>query len=188
MERSAQERTLLHALIDNIPDYVYVKDIESRFTVANQAVATLMGAKSAAEMIGKTDFDYYPKELAATFRKDEQEIISSAVSDPKRGNLSRLRGPRKVGGSLRKCRFAMCVGGSWGSTGTGRDITARKKADREKKRANEATEAANRAEHALDSERNLLRTLIDNIPDHIYLKDVASRFRRKTGTKGRNAG
>ncbi len=60
----AQERTLLHALIDNMPDCIYVKDIESRFTVANNALANLLGAKSAAEMIGKTDFDYFPKELA----------------------------------------------------------------------------------------------------------------------------
>ncbi len=172
----AQERTLLHALIDNIPDYVYVKDIESRFTVANQAVATLMGAKSAAEMIGKTDFDYYPKELAATFRKDEQEIISSGRSVIQKEETSVDSAGREKWWLTTKVPLRDARGRVVGIMGIGRDITARKKADREEERANEATEAANRAEHALDSERNLLRTLIDNIPDHIYLKDVASRF------------
>ncbi|HYB60991.1 MAG TPA: response regulator [Methylomirabilota bacterium] len=172
----AQERSLLHALIDNIPDYVYVKDTESRFTVANQAVATLMGAKSAAEMIGKTDFDYYPKELAATFRKDEQDIIDSGRSVIQKEESSVDSAGHEKWWLTTKVPLRDARGRVVGIMGIGRDITARKKAKWEEKRADDATEAATKAERALADERNLLRTLIDNIPDHVYLKDRESHY------------
>jgi PAS domain-containing protein len=61
----AQERNLLRTLIDNLPDYIYFKDTKSRFIIGNMAVAQLMGAITPDELVGKTDFDFYPPELAA---------------------------------------------------------------------------------------------------------------------------
>src|SRR5580692_5037870 len=49
------ERGLLRALIENIPDLIYFKDCESRFTQVNQAHAQALGAKNAAECFGKSD-------------------------------------------------------------------------------------------------------------------------------------
>jgi two-component system cell cycle sensor histidine kinase/response regulator CckA len=76
-EALTQERNLLRTLIDNLPDYIYVKDIESRFVIGNVAVGRLMGATTPDELIGKTDFDFYPQELAAQYYADEREIIRS---------------------------------------------------------------------------------------------------------------
>ena len=172
----AQERTLLHALIDNLPDRIYVKDAESRFTVANDALAQFMGVSSPAELLGKTDFDYFPKELAAAFRKDEQDIIRSGQPVNQKEETSLDSAGHERWWLTTKVPLRDSRGHIVGIMGIGRDITARKKVKWEEKRADDATEAATKAERALADERNLLRTLIDNIPDHVYLKDRESRY------------
>jgi len=70
------EKRVLRAVIDLLPDYIYVKDRQSRFLVDNQAVATNLGCRPE-EVIGKTDFDFFPKELAQQFYDDEQKVITT---------------------------------------------------------------------------------------------------------------
>ncbi len=76
----AQERNLLRSLLDNLPDYVFAKDTEGRFVVGNTALARHMGAATPDSLIGKTDFDFYPRELAAQFFADEQALLQSGQS------------------------------------------------------------------------------------------------------------
>jgi PAS domain S-box-containing protein len=76
----AEERNLLRTLIDIVPGYIYVKDRESRFILANKAVASLMGAIDTEELIGKSDFDFYSDSDAGNFRSDEQQIIKEEKS------------------------------------------------------------------------------------------------------------
>jgi PAS domain S-box-containing protein len=66
---------MLRALIDNVPDFMYVKDAEGRFVLANASLARLNGVKTPEEMLGKTDFDFYPRELASVFSEDEQNLM-----------------------------------------------------------------------------------------------------------------
>ena len=73
----AEERNQLRTLIDHIPDSIYIKDANSRFIVANASVAGLMGGKSPNDLIGKTDFDFFAKELASQYYADEQALIQS---------------------------------------------------------------------------------------------------------------
>ena len=54
-----QERGLLRALMENIPDLIYFKDCQSRFTRVNQAHARTLGAKDSAECIGKKRFGLF---------------------------------------------------------------------------------------------------------------------------------
>src|SRR5437763_330258 len=97
-ETLSAERQILRALIDNVPDYMYVKDTDCRFLLANLAVARQMGAKSSEELIGKTDFDFYPRELTTTFFEDEQRVIRGGKAETNReeagmdpqGNLSHV--------------------------------------------------------------------------------------------------
>ena len=74
------ERNLLRTLIDNLPDYIYAKDAESRFMLNNAAHLHLLRAGTAEEVSGKTDYDIFPKELAEHYFTDEQEIIRSGMS------------------------------------------------------------------------------------------------------------
>ena len=57
-ESLARERQILRTLIDNIPDFVYAKDTESRFIVANRTLAHTIGT-NPEQLIGKTDFDFF---------------------------------------------------------------------------------------------------------------------------------
>ena len=72
-----QDHNLLRTLIDNLPDCIYVKDAQSRFIAANLATARLMGTANPNDLLGKSDADFYPPELAAEYRDDEEELFRS---------------------------------------------------------------------------------------------------------------
>lgn len=79
-ERTAElnaERDLLRLIIDNSPDYIFLKDTNSRFILVNQAVLTSAHMAQNGDVVGKTDFDYFPHEIADSFYRDEQEVIQT---------------------------------------------------------------------------------------------------------------
>ena len=69
------ERNLLRSLIDNLPDYIYVKDAQGRFVVDNIAHRRFLGVNSEEEVIGKTVGHFFPPELATQYGYDDQAII-----------------------------------------------------------------------------------------------------------------
>ena len=74
-EALAQERFLLQALMDNIPDHVYFKDRRSAIIRISRAQATLFGLSDPVAAVGKTDFDFFSPAHAEQARADELEII-----------------------------------------------------------------------------------------------------------------
>ena len=64
-------------MIDDVPDCIYVKDAQGRFLAANLATARIMGAAVPGDLLGKTDFDFYPPEVAKQYRADEEELLRS---------------------------------------------------------------------------------------------------------------
>ncbi|MCA9059150.1 MAG: PAS domain-containing protein, partial [Planctomycetaceae bacterium] len=76
-EALAQERDRLRTLMNNLPDLIFIKDASGRFVTANPALYQLYGASSAEELVGKTDFDFVPREVAAAFAEDDQRVIRS---------------------------------------------------------------------------------------------------------------
>jgi len=73
-ESLAKESNLLRTLINNMPDNIYVKDTKSRFVIANISVAHLMGTTPEG-LLGKTDFDFFPQQLAEKYYADDQKVI-----------------------------------------------------------------------------------------------------------------
>jgi PAS domain S-box-containing protein len=69
------ERYMLRSLIDNIPDFIYVKDLKGRFLVANKFLARAVGVETPELLLGKTDFDHFPEPIARGFFEDEQKVI-----------------------------------------------------------------------------------------------------------------
>ena len=73
-----RDRLLLRTVIDNLPDYIYAKDEQGHFVLNNMAHAKSFGA-TPQEMLGKSDFDFFPKELAQQFYDDERKIIDTGT-------------------------------------------------------------------------------------------------------------
>jgi len=74
------KRNLLYTLVDSMPDWIYIKDRESRFVLANKHLAASHGISNPGEMVNKTDFDFYPEVYAREYFEDEQRIMGSGDS------------------------------------------------------------------------------------------------------------
>ena len=72
---AADELLSLQALIDRLPDNLWVKDVKSRFVIANEVTAQRMGLAGPADLIGKTDLELLSPEIARKFFDDEQRIV-----------------------------------------------------------------------------------------------------------------
>jgi PAS domain S-box-containing protein len=75
-------------LLENTPDQIYFKDRRGRFLRASRAVAELLGAPSAKDLLGKTDFDFWSVETARAAAADEQRIMKTR--EPLVGKIERL--------------------------------------------------------------------------------------------------
>ena len=154
----AVERNLLRAVIDLLPDCIYAKDTSHRFLLGNEGCALLMGAAAPAELIGKTDANFYPSEVEANFRAEELSVFKGVPLINKAEPATRPDGTREFI-LTNKVPLKDGSGNIIGLVGCARFITERK-----------------RAEEALQREHNLLRTLIDQLPDYIYVRDFSNRF------------
>jgi PAS domain S-box-containing protein len=154
-----QARFLMDSWFDNIPDAVYFKDRKSRFVRISQAHANLFGLSNPREAIGKTDADFFGDEHASDALEDERHIIRTGESIiGKIERETRDDGP-DTWCSTTKMPLRNENGKIIGTFGISRDVTAQV-----------------RAETELACERDLLKTIINNIPDIIYVKDRYSRF------------
>ncbi|RJP20452.1 MAG: PAS domain S-box protein [Candidatus Omnitrophota bacterium] len=75
-EKLKHSENLYRSLVDNIPQCIIRKDLEGRFTFVDHSFCRLLG-RSPEEIVGKTDFDFYPPQLAEKFRKDDRHVIET---------------------------------------------------------------------------------------------------------------
>jgi PAS domain S-box-containing protein len=155
----AHEQFLLRTLLDNVPDSIYFKDLKGRFLRSSKAQAARFGLSDPAQAIGKTDFDFFSKEHAEEAFADEQRIIQTGQPVVGVEESSPLADGAERWVSTSKLPLRDEGGNTVGTFGISREITERK-----------------RAEKALAKERNLLRTLVDNIPDLVFIKDTRGRY------------
>jgi two-component system sensor histidine kinase/response regulator len=145
LEARTRERNLLRTLMDNLPDYIFVKDTHSRFLTTNVAHLRVLKADSLDEVIGKTDFDFFPRELAERYYADEQAIIASGAPLLEREEYTFDPSGGKQWLLTTKVPLRDGSGGVVGLVGMCHDITLRKQAE-EEQRALLAREQAARAE------------------------------------------
>lgn len=144
-ETLMRERNLLRTVIDNLPDYVYVKDTRHRFIMNNLAHLHALGAVDQSEVVGKTDCDFFASQIAEQYHADEDRILQSgsAMLNHEQPRIDRAGHRQWVLAS--KVPFRDGSGKIAGIVGISRDISERKRAELALQTAKEAAEAANRA-------------------------------------------
>ncbi|MCA9160161.1 MAG: PAS domain-containing protein, partial [Planctomycetales bacterium] len=154
-----QTQARFRSIVDSLSINLVLKSIDGRRVYANRAYLE-MRQQSLADIVGKTDADLFPPDLAAQYQADDEKVLQSGEVIHKfeqnigpngaRSWTETIKGPlRDADDNITGVQILF-----W-------DATARK-----------ATEAA------YERERHLLHTLLDNVPDSIYFKDRQSRFVR----------
>ncbi|KQZ40621.1 MULTISPECIES: ATP-binding protein [unclassified Massilia] len=159
----AFERTLLHTLVDNIPFRIYAKDRESRFLFGNNRMARLAGVETPPQLIGKTDYDFFPAELAAKYFADEKQVMDSGRSLFDYEELVEDQDTGELGWTVTtKVLLRGADGAVNGIVGIGYDVTQRKlMEERLRERTQELEEANARLEAEKEQQQVLIRKLSD---------------------------
>ena len=70
---------ILQAVIDATPDAIFVKDLDGRYVLVNDAMARFLGKRPDA-IVGKNDFELYPAETARRFIEDDRQVLASGIA------------------------------------------------------------------------------------------------------------
>ncbi len=145
--------------MESLPDHVFFKDLQSRFTCINHSLAEFFGIEHPDDAIGRSDFDFFQEEFARAKFDTEQEIIRT-----NKGWFFREERDLQSDGSEKwvlttKLPLHDLNGDICGTFGISSDITQRKKAELE-----------------LDRQRHLLETIVQILPCRIFVRDSDDRF------------
>jgi PAS domain S-box-containing protein len=153
----SRTRRMLSALIDNVPDIAWIKDAEGRFVIVNEAYSRAVNMP-IAEMIGKTDFDVWRRELAENYRADDSAVMAAGlrtrIEEPYVAADGRVHFVETIKTPLKDDNGEVV-----GTVGIARDVTERRQ-----------------AEHKAWEAGEQLRAIIDNSPAMVFLKDVEGKY------------
>jgi two-component system sensor histidine kinase UhpB len=144
-ERRQVQQTLelreafLRGMLDNFPHLVWFKDPQGKFLVVNQPFAEAAGKAHPSELIGLSDFDIWPPELARGYVADDEEVMRTRQQKMVEEQL-RLRGELRWVETF-KSPVVDANGKLIGTTGLGRDITQRRQLQEEQRRSREQLRA-----------------------------------------------
>ncbi|MBS1190066.1 MAG: hypothetical protein H6R10_1858 [Rhodocyclaceae bacterium] len=138
-EALARQRALLRSLIDSVPDLIFFKDRRSAYLGFNQAFAAYSG-RSEKVMIGKTDFDFAPPEVAAFYRQKDVEMLAAGRPVSNEEWIDYPDG-RRVLVETMKTPLRGPDGELLGIIGVSRDITERKLAEAALRASEESLQA-----------------------------------------------
>ncbi|MGZ5051414.1 MAG: CBS domain-containing protein [Methylobacter sp.] len=73
------DENIYHSVVNRLPQKILVKDTASVYISCNESYASDLGIRPA-EIKGKTDFDFFPKELAESYRADDRKVMSEQIT------------------------------------------------------------------------------------------------------------
>ena len=197
LERLVQERTaalsqantLLQTMLDHIPDHIFFKDLHSRFIRNSRSQAEMLGLSDPSEVVGKSDFDFFPHAQQAY--NEEQSIIRSGQAKVDFEEYVIWPNGRETWVSTTKVPLRDEQGRIVGTFGIARDITERKRADEALRKAKDELEVRvaertselnetneklrlelgerKRAEENLRSAEARYRSLVEQLPIVVYV-------------------
>jgi PAS domain S-box-containing protein len=181
-EALAAERNLFRTVIDAVPDYIYVKDLEHRFLLVNKASwEDTPGFSGESDFIGKTDFDILPHDYAKRYREDEQHIIASGQPMVNAEEPGRSRDG--LSKTLLTTKVPLCGldGRVIGLAGVSRDITDRKRIERQALELAVERERINALRQSITSISHDLRTPLFAISASLYLLEHVADPEKQKG-------
>jgi PAS domain S-box-containing protein len=157
-EALIRESNVMQALLDNIPDAIYFKDCEGRFTRVNRH-APYRGNKSPEEVVGKTDYDFFVEDHARAAYEDEQRVIGTGLPITDKEEKETYPDGSITWLSTTKAPIFDEAGRVTGIVGISRDITERKLAEEARLELVREQAARKEAEAASRSKDEFLATL-----------------------------
>jgi PAS domain S-box-containing protein len=140
-EALAQERNLLRTLIDNLPDHIYIKDTQGRFILYNEALVRHFALPSPDWLLGKTDHDLFPQELATPYLEDEKQLMQTGEPILNWEYPGRDTDGKPEWFLISKLPLRDSHGNITGMVGTNRYVTATKQAEQSQRAMSEGLRA-----------------------------------------------
>jgi sigma-B regulation protein RsbU (phosphoserine phosphatase) len=159
-----ESEALYHSLVETMPQHVFRKDLQGRFTFANQQYCRHYGCK-LEEILGKTDFDFFPMDLAKKYLADDQRVMATRKSYEIAEEHQPI-GQEKTVVQVVKTPLYGKDGTVIGLQGMFWDITEQKLAE----------ERIRKAQESLRASETLYHSLVDTMPQCIFRKDVAGKY------------
>ncbi len=124
----SREQEIMRMLFEHLPDFIYFKDKQGRFRRASDSFSKLLGC-GMEDIIGKTDLDLFPENLAQETHRDDLRVIETGTPI-----INKLEGAQITGSGQRwvlttKLPWIDKEGNTQGLFGISRDITKRKRAE-----------------------------------------------------------
>ncbi len=158
---------LLQAIIDNSTAVVYVKDVAYRYLLVNRRFEELFHL-SREWVVGKTDYDIFPKDTAEAFRAVDERVLNGGVAMELEEVAPLDDGPHTYVSS--KCPLYDSEGKLYGLCGISTDITERKRSEHKQQQQLSQLELLNRITQAIGERQDLpsiLQVAIDSLEDHL---------------------
>lgn len=127
--KNLKKLDLLYTLVDNMPDWIYIKDRESKFILVNKHLSRSHGIENPDRMIDTTDFAYYPEDMARVFYEDEQAMMNSGIPIVNKEEMALDKNDHRVVLSTTKIPVKNKSGEVVGIVGIGRDVTRQKETE-----------------------------------------------------------
>jgi PAS domain S-box-containing protein len=163
-----ESEAFYHSLVESLPQNIIRKDRQGVFTFANQRFCSLLG-KPLEQIVGRTDFDFFPADLAAKYRQDDMTVMESGK------NLEVVEKHRTPAGEIMYVQVVKTpiydfLGDIIGSQVFFWDVTERKRAEEavveSERRYRQLTEAAQDAIVVADQKGNI--TLFNPAAERIF--------------------
>ena len=176
----------LRTLMNTIPDLIWLKSEDGRYLFVNNRFEDFFGAKEQ-DIVGKTDYDFVDKELADLFRMNDKRAIYNGISSVNEETVVFANDKHIELLETTKVPVISNDNSIVGVLGIGRDITAERKAEKTLKASNKAYRKLNQelkisnkklsnAKNTIEKSEINLRTLMNTIPDLIWLKSEDGRY------------
>ena len=142
------------AILDNIVEVAWFKDVQSRFLAINQAFVEMCGRKMA-EIIGKTDADLFPAHIAQAYVANDVQVMRDGSRLVVEEELPHVDGTTRTIETIKTC-VRDADGKLVGTVGIARDITSRRLEEKERRLAAKAFESIAEGILVTDDKRNIV--------------------------------